>query len=180
MTVRLLWVTACRLNEIVGLKLSEIDDRGDYMALLITNAKTESGNRTVMIVGEGDCELLREAVNRARVIKPLSADNAGYLFPRLLRGGYDRKLSHYLGKALERARKTFPTSAEWDMHSFRRAGVSALVNAGVARGDRNLIVGHSNRDDIGMSVYAKRGDLTDVIKVTFNVLYEEIGGSLNA
>jgi len=65
------------------------------------------------------------------------------------------------------------------MHSFRRAGVSALVNASVARGERNLIVGHSNRDDIGMSVYAKRGDLTEIIKGTFFVLYDEIGGSLN-
>jgi integrase len=74
-TVRLLWVTACRLNEIVGLKLSEIDDHGDHMALRITNAKTDAGNRIVMIVGEDDCELLRDAVSRAKVTKPRLAGN---------------------------------------------------------------------------------------------------------
>lgn len=83
---------------------------------------------------------------------------------------------HYLGKALEKARKTIPTHAEWDMHSFRRTGVSALVNAGVAKEARNLAVGHSNKDDIGMSVYAKRGDLSEVIKGTFEALYDQLGG----
>ncbi|PWE28100.1 hypothetical protein DDZ14_19195 [Maritimibacter sp. 55A14] len=30
-TVRLLWVTACRLSEIAGLALDDIDDRGDHI-----------------------------------------------------------------------------------------------------------------------------------------------------
>jgi len=64
------------------------------------------------------------------------------------------------------------------MHSFRRSAVSALVNAGVATHARNLAVGHSNKDDIGVSVYAKRGDLHDMIRVTFQALYDELGGSL--
>jgi integrase len=178
-TVRLLWVTACRLGEIAGLALSDIDDQGDHIRLKITGAKTEAGNRTVMIVGQEDCELLREAMRRAVVAEPVCAENEGLLFPRLLRGGYDRTTGHYLGKALEKARKTLAMNAdEWDMHSFRRTGVSALVNAGVAKEARNLAVGHSNKDDIGMSVYAKRGDLSEVIKTTFEAMYEELGGGL--
>ena len=176
--VRLLWVTACRLNEIASLRLEDIDDQGDHFVLNITNAKTDAGNRLVMVVGGSDYELLKEAVSRAKITEPVSSDNKGLLFPRLLRGGYDRKLGHYLGKALEKARKRQPTSKEWDMHSFRRAGVSALVNAGVARGERNLAVGHSNKDDIGLSVYAKRGDLNEIIKKTFGELYVELEGSL--
>src|SRR6056297_2913978 len=133
-TVRLLWVTACRLGEIAGLALSDPDDRGDHIRLKITGAKTEAGNRTVMIVGQGDCELLRDAMRRAVVAEPVCAENEGLLFPRLLRGGYDRTTGHYLGKALEKARKALSMNAdEWDMHSFRRTGVSALVNAGPPR-----------------------------------------------
>lgn len=177
-TVRLLWVTACRLNEIAGLALEDIDDQGDHIRLRITGAKTEAGNRTVMVVGQGDRELLREAVSRSKVTEPVCPENKGLLFPRLLRGGYDRTTGHYLGKALEKARKTLPTHREWDMHSFRRTGVSALVNAGIAREARNLVVGHSNKDDIGLSVYAKRGDLSEVIKATFEALYEELSGGL--
>ncbi|QFS82290.1 site-specific integrase [Roseivivax sp. THAF197b] len=178
-TVRLLWVTACRLGEIAGLSLGNIDDRGDHIRLNITGAKTEAGNRKVMVVGQDDCELLRAAIRRAQVTEPACPDNRGLLFPRLLRGGYDRTPGHYLGKALENARKTLDMqSGEWDMHSFRRTGVSALVNAGVAKEARNLAVGHSNKDDIGMSVYAKRGDLSEVIKATFEALYGELGGSL--
>lgn len=177
-TVRLLWVTSCRLGEIAGLALNDIDDQGDHIRLRITEAKTEAGNRMVMIVGKEDCELLREAMRRAVVTEPVCPENKGLLFPRLLRGGCDRTVSHYLGKALEKARKKLPTHSEWDMHSFRRTGVSALVNAGVAKEARNLAVGHSNKDDIGMSVYAKRGDLSEVIKTTFEAIYEELGGSL--
>lgn len=180
-TVRLLWVIACRLGEIAGLALRDIDDRGDHIRLSITGAKTEAGNRTVMIVGQWDCELLRDAVRRAVVADPVCPENKGMLFPRLLRGGYDRTTGHYLGKALEKARKGLAMNAdEWDMHSFRRTGVSALVNAGVAKEARNLAVGHSNKDDIGMAVYAKRGDLSEIIKTTFEALYDELGGSLKA
>ncbi len=103
------------------------------------------------------------------------------LFPRLKLGGYDKRPSHYLGKALEKARKALPDqyrTDQWDMHSFRRAGVSALVNAGVSREARNLAVGHSNKDDLGVSVYAKRGDLSEVLKATFEALSETQGGSL--
>ena len=38
--VRLLWVSACRLNEIASLSLKDIDDQGDHFVLNITNAKT--------------------------------------------------------------------------------------------------------------------------------------------
>lgn len=177
-TVRLLWATACRLNEIAALAVADIEDHSDYMSLKITKAKTEAGNRTVMVIGKDDCDLLRATVRRAKVTKPVTPDNAGMLFPRLLRGGYDRKPAHYLGKAFESARRNLPNGKEWDMHSFRRAGVSALVNAGVARGERNLAVGHSNNDDIGMSVYAKHGDLSEIIRATFEAMHEELGGSL--
>ncbi|SDX95022.1 site-specific integrase [Citreimonas salinaria] len=140
-TVRLLWVTACRLGEIAGLSLSDIDDRGDHIRLNITGAKTEAGNRTVMLVGEADCDLLRATVRRALVTEPSCPENRGILFPRLLRGGYDKTLTHYLGKALEHARKNLDLNAdEWDMHSFRRTGVSALINSGVSREARNLAV----------------------------------------
>ncbi|MCV2873297.1 tyrosine-type recombinase/integrase [Defluviimonas sp. WL0050] len=177
--VRLLWVTSCRLNEIAALRLEDIKDNGDHFALQITKAKTEAGNRVVMVVGEDDCRLLRDTVRLAKITEPVQPENDGLLFPRLLRGGYDKKPGHYLGKALEKARKALPGhDGSWDMHSFRRTGVSALVNAGVAREARNLVVGHSNKDDIGVSVYAKRGDLSEVIKTTFEALYGELGGSL--
>ena len=178
--VRLLWVTACRLGEIASLSLDRIQDNGDHFNLSITNAKTEAGNRVVVLVGEDDCALLREAVRKALVTKPICRDNEGLLFPRLLRGGYDHTVSHYLGKALEKARKTFPSCNEWDMHSFRRTGISALVNAGVPQGERNLAVGHSNSGDLGLSVYAAHADLTKITKKTFQVLYDELGGSLRS
>ncbi|MDW4548261.1 DUF6538 domain-containing protein [Defluviimonas sp. D31] len=179
LVVRLLWVTACRLNEIAALRLSDLSDKGDHFALQISNAKTEAGNRVVMVVGKDDCRLLRETVRLAKITEPVQPENADLLFPRLLRGGYDKKPGHYLGKALEKARKSLPDhDGTWDMHSFRRTGVSALVNAGVAKEARNLVVGHSNKDDIGVSVYAKRGDLSEVIKTTFEALYIELEGGL--
>ncbi len=178
-TVRLLWVTGCRLNEICGRYLSDIDDRGDHICINISEAKTEAGKRTVMVVGNDDCALLREAVKQAAIAEPSCPENEGRLFPRINLGGYDKRPSHYLGKALEKARKNLEGDhSKWDMHSFRRTAVSALVNAGVAREARNLAVGHSNKDDIGISVYAKRAGLDDVILSTFKALYEELGGSL--
>ncbi len=178
-TVRLLWVTACRLGEIASLSLDNIEDNYDHIIINIAKAKTEAGNRIVMVVGKSDCELLREAVRRARITEPVEPDNKGLLFPRVLRGGYNRTIGHYLGKSLENVRKKQTTSSEWDMHSFRRLGISSLINAKVAREERNLAVGHSNKDDIGMSIYAEHGDLREVIKTTFETLYEELGGSLN-
>ncbi|WP_157769941.1 DUF6538 domain-containing protein [Ruegeria profundi] len=178
-TVRLLWVTGCRLNEICGRYLSDIEDKGDHIRINIPEAKTEAGKRTVMIVGDDDCALLREAIKRAGIVEPSCPENVGRLFPRIALGGYDKQPSHYLGKALEKARKKLDGDhSKWDMHSFRRTAVSALVNAGVAKEARNLAVGHSNKDDIGVSVYAKRAELDGVIKATFEALYDELGGSL--
>lgn len=182
-TVRLMWATACRLNEICSRRLEDIDDRGDHFRITIPEAKTEAGKRLVMIVDQSDCELLRDAVSCAKTDDPDTPAHRGMLFPRLKLGGYDKRPSHYLGKALEKARKALPTECntdQWDMHSFRRAGVSALVNAGVSREARNLAVGHSNKDDLGVFVYAKRGDLSEVIKATFEALSETQGGSLKA
>ena len=150
-TVRLLWVTGCRLNEICGRYISDIEDRVDHICIHIPESKTEAGKRTVMIVGDDDCALLREAIKRADVVEPACPENEGRLLPRINLGGYDKQPSHYLGKALEKARKSIEgDNSKWDMHSFRRTAVSALVNAGVAREARNLAVGHSNKDDIGI------------------------------
>ncbi len=178
-TVRLLWVTGCRLNEICGRYLSDIDDKGSHICINIPEAKTEAGKRVVMIVGDDDCELLRQAMKQAAIAKPSCPQNEGRLFPRITLGGYDKRPSHYLGKALEKARKNLESDhTKWDMHSFRRTAVSALVNAGVAREARNLAVGHSNKDDLGISVYSKRAELDGLIKATFEALYGELGGSL--
>lgn len=49
-------------RRIAGLALSDIDDQGDHIRLKITGAKTEAGNRTVMVVGKEDCDLLRDAM----------------------------------------------------------------------------------------------------------------------
>lgn len=178
-TVRLLWVTGCRLGEICGRRLGDIDDRGDHIRINIPESKTEAGKRLVVIVGQNDCDLLRHAVARAKVTAPICPENAGQLFPRIRLGGYDMQPSHYLGKALEHARKTLGDDHfTWDMHSFRRSAVATLVNAGVAKEARNLAVGHANADDIGISVYAKEADLFDIIRATFETLYSELGGSL--
>lgn len=67
---------------------------------------------------------------------------------------------------------------KWDMHSFRRNTVAALLNAGVPVAERNLIIGHSSRADIGISVYAKEGDLRKAVERTMKLPYKEIGGSL--
>ena len=179
-TVRLMWVTGCRLNEICSRYLNDIEDHGDHIRITIPESKTEAGKRTVMIVGEDDCQLVRQAMTRAMVAEPAHPKNVGRLFPRIRLGGYDMQPGHYLGKALENARKNLSGTdvTQWDMHSFRRNAVAALVNAGVAREARNLVIGHSNKDDIGMSVYAREADLHPLIKATFQVLYEELGGSL--
>lgn len=142
-TVRLLWSTACRLNEICSRRLEDIDDKGDHIRITIPEAKTEAGKRVVMIVGADDCQLLRDAMRQALTDKPETPAHRGMLFPRLRLGGYDKRPSHYLGKALEASRKALSAEyspSEWDMHSFRRAGVSALVNAGVSREARNLVI----------------------------------------
>ncbi|WP_109312643.1 tyrosine-type recombinase/integrase [Ruegeria sp. AU67] len=178
-TVRLLWVTGCRLNEICSRYLKDIDDRGNHIKINIPQSKTEAGIRDVMIVGAEDCRLLREAIKRAKIVEPSCPENIGRLFPRIALGGYDRHPSHYLGKALEKARKNLDgDNSNWDMHSFRRTVVSVLVNAGVSREARNLVVGHSNKDDIGISVYAKRADLQGITRNTFEVLNKELGGRL--
>lgn len=48
----------------------------------------------------------------------------------------------------------------------------------MAKEARTLAVGHSNKEDIGMSVYAKGGDLSEVIKTTLEAMYGELVGGL--
>ncbi len=177
--VRLLWATGCRLNEICSLTRDQIKDHGDYISFSLTGTKTEAGDRLIFLVGDNECKLIRKALKVALTVTPSSHDNNRLLFPRLHRGGHDRKPSWYVGKALTRLRtETFGGDVEWDMHSFRRNAVSALVNAGVPVAERNLVVGHSNKADIGVSVYAKEGDLRKIVRGTFEVLYGELGGGV--
>lgn len=103
--VHLLWATGCRLNEICSLTLDDLEDQGDCFALTISDAKTEAGNRVVFFVHPIEVERLRKTILLSMITKPDTPDNAGLLFPRIRRGGFDRKPSWYVGKGLEKARK---------------------------------------------------------------------------
>jgi hypothetical protein len=51
------------------------------------------------------------------------------------------------------------------------------MNMLVSREARNLAVGHSKKDDLEVSVYAKRGALSESVRATFGALYDQLGGS---
>jgi len=180
--IQLLWATGARANEIASLERDQISDDGDVIWLQLRNSKTEAGNRSLCLVGESECCLIREALAKADaalLTSKVPNENRNLLFPKLLRGGFDRKPYWYVGKALEKVRKdTFGKDVQWDMHSFRRNAVAALVNAGVSTSERNLVIGHSNKGDIGISVYSKEADLRKVVKRTFYTLYEELSGGV--
>ncbi|WP_218141130.1 hypothetical protein, partial [Citreimonas salinaria] len=50
----------------------------------------------------------------------------------------------------------------------------------VRRNGGKTTVGHANNDDIGLSVYASRGNLNGMIRKTFEDLYSELGGNLQS
>lgn len=177
--VPILWSTAARLNEICSLFVSDVEDNCDHVILHVHDAKTQAGNRLLFLSAPEDISRIRSAVTRASMTDPVDHRNDGMLFPRLQRGGYDMRAAQYVGKALERHRKDLEGyDGTWDMHSTRRAGVSALVNADVSKALRCIAVGHNVDEDIGVSVYAKRGDLSDALRDTFSVLVDALGGPL--
>lgn len=65
-TVRLLWATACRLNEICGRRLEDLDDRGDHIRITIP----EGNNRGMTFTNIGGLMhfLFRDEKSRARYV----------------------------------------------------------------------------------------------------------------
>ncbi len=137
--------------------MKDIKDRGDHIKISIPQSKTEAGIRDVMIVGAQDCQLLREATKRATIVEPSCPENIGRLFPRIALGGYDRHPNHYLGKALEKARKNLDgDNSNWDMHSFRRtAGFLAALQNPIWSVCRNIFAASVRSEKVKFTRWAQ-------------------------
>jgi site-specific recombinase XerD len=168
--LRVLWSTGCRLSEIADRNVSDIVDHGDFVEIQINGGKTDAAKRSLYLVNRADIEAIREAVRES--------GSCEKLFPRVTPAGYNKRASHTLSKALQEQRKKIDGHKQFDAHSFRRNVVSTLVNLDVPVHVRNLMVGHSNGSDIGVSVYAKRADLSALMLDTSRTLSDAVGGAL--
>ena len=168
--LRVLWSTGCRLSEIADRQTKDFVDHGDFIEIIIDEGKTDAAKRSLFLVDSGDIAAMRETLE--------AAQGHDRLLHRVSLGGYNRRPSHTLSKALQTQRKKIDDHQHFDAHSFRRNVVSTLVNLDVPVHVRNLMVGHSNGNDIGVSVYAKRADLSALMVETSRALSEALGGGL--
>ncbi|MCV3767147.1 tyrosine recombinase XerC [Rhizobium sp. TRM95796] len=144
---RLLEGTGCRIAEITGLLIEDIDVEGDLPHLKIRpnetrRLKNASSKREVPLVGD--------ALEAAKAALKETA-NSKAVFPRYFRAQGPTNAS----AALRRRIRAFTLDSHYVVHSLRHGMSDRLVEAEVPQVDRNAILGHLNAGT-GEKVYGGR------------------------
>lgn len=132
---RLLEGTGCRLSEVSGLRVEDVDVSGDLPHIRVTwhenrRLKTDASSRYVPLVGDA-LEAAKEALDLPR--------ESDLLFPAYghVRGG------DAASAALMKHLRAVTTNRKHVVHSLRHNMKDRLMLAEVASIDQNLILGHA-------------------------------------
>lgn len=141
---RLLAGTGCRLSEIVGLRVEDVDTESDLPHIKIVwhekrRVKTQSSIRQVPLVGDA-LTAAQEALE--------AANGADMLFPRYGRARSSEAVSAALMKHL----RAITPDTRHSLHSLRHNMKDWLREAEVSKQDQDLILGHA-QEDVGDRVY---------------------------
>ena len=127
---QLIWLgmwTGCRIEELCALRATEV--YSDH--LLISDAKSEAGNRLVPIHSRAD-ELIRHL---------LAERSDGYVFSGLTFNKYGDR-SNAIGKRFGRMKSAMGFTESHVFHSIRKTVTTLLENAGVPESVAADILGH--------------------------------------
>ncbi|WP_337957420.1 DUF6538 domain-containing protein [Phreatobacter oligotrophus] len=156
--VRMELCTGCRLDELCSLTTDDVWTDDDGLWFHIGKGKTEAATRDVPVHEWVAPIFLR------RIEKP------GLLFPNLVPGGRDDKLSAYVTKAYRTFRNNAGVRGRYeDFHALRSTFTEAMEGAGVPVSTVKLLVGH-RRDDITFGRYS-RGKRVDLRKAMDQLSY---------
>lgn len=126
----LLAFTGCRLNEIAGMKITDVTAE----TLNVREGKTSAAVRVVPL-----CPTVRPLVKHL-----VASQRDGYLLPGMLSGGIDGKRGHLASKRFGLViRKLGFEDPALTMHSLRNSYVNRAEEAGVPQTTVALIVGHT-------------------------------------
>lgn len=160
---RMLEGTGCRLAEVTGLMVEDVDASGPFPNVRVTwnenrRLKTETSRRSVPIVGDA-LEAAKEALNLA--------EGSTMLFPDYGR----RRGSDAASAALMKQVREVTTNPKHVVHSLRHNMKDRLMLAEVASLDQNLILGHA-LGGVGDRVYG--GDVAK-LRVTTRAMEKAMG-----
>jgi integrase len=160
------WIAAysgMRLNEIAGLRVSDVKRADGVWYFDVQGAKTEAGDRRVPVhsrlVKLGLLDYAKFVSTHAKALA-----QGGFMFPALKPGGPDKKHGWYLSKAFTVHRRSLgvtridPRSGKdaVDFHSFRRSAIRCLEVARVPQSEAAQVVGHE-RAGITFGTYNPEG-----------------------
>lgn len=117
--------TGARLDELCGLRVADVEPRRGGVLVRIgqTGAKREASIRDIFVSHEIPVGILQ----RRRAAKH-AAKQGAVLFPDLIPGGPDDKLSWHVSKAFGRYRDSLGLPRAVDYHSLRRTFITRLEN----------------------------------------------------
>jgi integrase len=130
--VKMLLLTGCRRNEILGLRWEEVRE-GDDPALEIPPARTKTGAGHRVPLSKAAIAILAECRNNYRIVgSPYVLTNGGQV---ALRNAFRVKVA--LDRALDAGVEG------WRMHDFRRTVVTFLASKGYDPVAIDLLLGHA-------------------------------------
>jgi integrase len=127
--VRLLILSACRREEIGGLKWSEVDDRG---VLTIPGERTKNRRELVLTLPAVALEILRAAPRREGRDSIFASRGAGFSAWSYSKIALDGRITAAQGKPLP----------HWTLHDLRRTTRTGLGKIGVPPHVAELVVNH--------------------------------------
>ena len=160
---RILEGTGCRLAEVTGLRVEDVNTDGPLPSIRVRwheerRVKTKTSMRTVPLVGD-TLEAAKEALKLTRT--------GNMLFPSYGRDGGPAAASGALMKHV----REVTTNPKHVVHSLRHNMQDRLILAEVATLDRNLILGHA-LGGVGDRVYG--GDAAK-LRVTTRAMKRAFG-----
>jgi integrase len=159
--LRLALVTGCRLEELCGLRKTDVVKRKDGYWLVIVQGKTAAAEREVPV---------HPAVNHI-VERRRGKRMSEYLFGDLTPGAYGRR-SHHVSKAYGRYRRQVGVSARGqDFHALRHTFTDMMEGAGVPVSTIQLLIGHSRRTSMGTTAVYSQGKRVDLRRAINSLRY---------
>lgn len=132
--VEVLYSTGCRISELAGMKISDIDYRGGSLSVIGKGNK----ERIVYLNSRAMYEL-----NKYLKYKQFEEDNSNFLFTTVRRP-YRAMSTVAIRNIVNNISSRVETSKKVTPHTFRHSMATNAINNGIELGDLQQLLGHSN------------------------------------
>ena len=153
--------TGCRIEEVCSLKTEQVKVVGGLLSLVLTDAKTVKGIRTIPVATK-----LTKAITGA-----VAGSEDGFLVSGLTFNKYGDR-SNAVGKRFGRLKKELGFSDKQVFHSIRKCVVTQLEQAGVPESVVADLVGHE-KQTITYGLYSGGSSLTSIREAVEKLNYPE-------